>query len=111
MLLQLDIFNYYNDLENIIDIRVKYYTTPSFNSILRNSYKNIAIDLSAIYSSRYTLVTVACGFTGDSTLGHMCVISSMTVSGKTLAITIRNNSTGSNANVKPTFLVMRVKEL
>ena len=41
----------------------------------------------------------------------MYVISSMTVSGKTLAITIRNNSTGSNANVKPTFLVMRVKAL
>lgn len=110
MLLQLDIFNYYNDLENIIDIRVKYYTT-NFNSIPKNSYKNIAIDLSAIYSSRYTLVPVACGFTGDSTLGHMCVISSMTVSGKTLAITVRNNSTASNANVKPTFLVMRVKAL
>ena len=111
MLSQLDIFNYYNDLENIIDIRVKYYTTPSFNSIPINSYKNIAIDLSAIYSSRYTLVPLACGFTGDSTLGHMCVISSISVSGKTLAITIRNNSTNSNANVKPTFLVMRVKAL
>ena len=103
--------NYNNDLANVSGIRTRYFSYSSFYSVSANSYRTLTIDVSSIALSGYNLVAIPNGFTSDSSGDTMCVMVSVSISGTSLSMCIRNYSTNTSASLKPIVQVLRVKAL